>query len=242
MSTLAAQLKRTEFEARIFVSLGIVTLIALPSLLFFKNAPSLFVLTGAFFGADASTAMQYGYGIVGAFLAVCSLFRMWAGSILTPERVMAFKVQVDKLHTEGPYRIVRNPIYLADLSAMCAFALCLPWVGIIMPVLFCFHYVRIIQYEEVSFSVPYGEEYERYSVEVPRLLPSLRRLAILPVALREFRLTPNGFRHNALFVLFVPGMFIAAFTQNFLYALIIGLPGVIDWAVIHTVIGTRKRT
>lgn len=240
MSTLAAKLKKSEFEARIFVSLGIVAVVTLPSLLLFRDTPSLFVIAGALLGADAGTALSWGYGIVAAFLAVCSIFRMWAGSILTPERVMAFKIQVDKLNTEGPYRIVRNPIYLADLSAMCAFALCLPWVGLVMPVLFYFHYVRIIQYEEVSLSARYGEAYREYSAEVPRLLPSPTRIAIVPAALREFRLTPSGFRHNALFILFVPGMFVAAFTQNFLHALVIGLPGVIDWAVIHTVIGTRK--
>jgi protein-S-isoprenylcysteine O-methyltransferase Ste14 len=240
MSTVAAKLKKSEFEARIFVSLGIVAVVTLPSLLLFKDTPSLFVIAGALLGADAPTALSWGYGIVAAFLAVCSIFRMWAGSILTAQRVMAFKIQIDKLNTEGPYRIVRNPIYLADLSAMCAFGLCLPWVGLVMPVLFYFHYVRIIQYEEVSLSARYGEAYREYSAEVPRLLPSPIRMAILPVALREFHLTPSGFRHNALFILFVPGMCVAAFTQNFLHALIIGLPGVIDWAVIHTVIGTRK--
>jgi protein-S-isoprenylcysteine O-methyltransferase Ste14 len=241
MSTLAARLKKSEFEARIFVSLGIVAVVTLPSLLLFKDTPSPFVVAGALLGADAGMAVSWGYGIVATLLAVCSIFRMWAGSILTPERVMAFKIQVDKLNTEGPYRIVRNPIYLADLSAICAFGLCLPWVGLVMPVLFYLHYVRIIQYEEVSLSARYGEAYRKYSAEVPRLLPSPRCIAVLPLALREFQLTPNGFRHNALFVLFVPGMILAAFTQNFMHALFIGLPGVIDWAVIHTVIGTRKQ-
>jgi hypothetical protein len=100
--------------------------------------------------------------------------------------------------------------------------------------------VRIIQYEEIALSARYGEAYKKYSEEVPRLLPSPGRVSILPVALREFRLTPEGVRHNALYTLFVPGLCVAAFTQNFLHALFIGLPGVIDWAVIHTVIGTRK--
>jgi hypothetical protein len=42
-------------------------------------------------------------------------------------------------------------------------------------------------------------------------------------------------------VLFVPGFLVAAYTDNFLHALFIGLPGVVDWAVRHTVIGTRKQ-
>ncbi len=242
MSMSSARLKRSEFEGRIFVSFGIVGAVTIPALALFGDAPTPIALVGALVGADAPGAVSRGYGLVAAFLALCSLFRMWAGSVLTPDRVMAFKVQIDTLTREGPYRIVRNPIYLADLSAMSAFALCLPWVGLIMPVLFYLHYVRIIGYEEDAFAGRFGGEYERYAAEVPRLLPSLRRTAVLPAALREFSLTPAGVRHNALFVLFIPGMCVAAYTQNFLHALIIGLPGLIDWAVIHTVIGTRIRT
>lgn len=241
MSAFAARVKKSEFEARIFVSLGIVAAVSLPSLLIFKDTPSLVVIAGALLGSDAGTAVSTGYGGIAAILAACSVFRMWAGSILTPERVMAFTIQVDQLNTEGPYKFVRNPIYLADLSAMCAFALCLPWVSLVMPVLFYFHYLRIIQYEEVSLSARFGEAYRTYAVNVPRLLPGPRQLRSMPAALREFRLTPNGFRHNALFVFFVPGFCVAASTQNLLHALLIGLPGVLDWAVIHTIIGTRKR-
>ncbi len=240
MSTFTPALKRLEFEARIFVSLGIVAVVTVPSLTLFRGEPSPFVAVGAVLGIDAIASARYGYLAVAAILALCSLLRMWAGSILTPKRVMAFVVQVDKLNTEGPYRLVRNPIYLADFCAMCAFALCLPWVGAVMPVLFFLHYESIIRYEEVSLFGRFGAAYEDYAREVPRLLPSPSALRHLPRALREFRLTAEGFRHNALFVLFVPGFFVGSITLNFLHVLLIGLPGVIDWAVIHTMIGTHK--
>jgi protein-S-isoprenylcysteine O-methyltransferase Ste14 len=241
MSTLTARLKKSEFEARIFVSLGIVAVVTIPSLLLFKESPSALVVAGALAGLDAARSVTAGYIVVALILAACSLFRMWAGSILTPERVMAFKIQTDQLNREGPYRLVRNPIYLADYCAMCAFGLCLPWVGLVMPALFYLHYVSIIRYEEVSLRSRFGESYRQYEADVPRLLPSARQIRELPAALREFCLTPTGFRHNALYVLFVPGFCVAAYTQNFLYALFIGLPGVFDWAIIHTVIGTRKK-
>jgi protein-S-isoprenylcysteine O-methyltransferase Ste14 len=241
MSTLAARLKKSEFEARIFVSLGIVAAVTFPSLLLFSDTPTIFAIGGALVGCEAGTAVSAGYLIVAACLTACSVFRMWAGSILTAERVMAFKIQVDRLNREGPYRIVRNPIYLADFCAMCAFGLCLPWVGFLLPVLFYFHYISIIRYEERSLAARFGIAYGQYAEVVPRLLPSFRQIRTLPQALREFSLTPNGIRHNALFLLFVPGFVVAAHTLNFLHAVIIGLPGVIDWAVVHTIIGTRKR-
>jgi S-adenosylmethionine-diacylglycerol 3-amino-3-carboxypropyl transferase len=49
----------------------------------------------------------------------------------------------------------------------------------------------------------------------------------------------DGLRHNALYTLFVPGFIAAAVTDNLLLALLIGFPGVIDWAVVHTRIGTK---
>lgn len=242
MTTLASRLKKSEFEARIFVSLGIVTAVTVPSLVLFRDSPSMVVLAGLVVGMDQDVALTAGFVLVGAILALCSLFRIWAGSILTPERVMAFKIQIDRLDTRGPYRIVRNPIYLADFVAMCSFALCLPPTGLVMPLLFYLHYVRIIQYEETSLARRFGEAYRTYAGEVPRLLPLLHHWRELPTALGEFRLTAHGARHNALYLLFIPGFCVAAATHEFLHAVVIGLPGVIDWAVVHTVVGTRPRS
>ena len=64
-----------------------------------------------------------------------SFLRMWAGSILTSRTIMAFKVQKDLLNTTGPYALARNPIYLADMIALCGFALCLNPVGLALPLL-----------------------------------------------------------------------------------------------------------
>jgi hypothetical protein len=123
---------------------------------------------------------------------------------------------------------------------MGAFGLCLPWPGILMPCLFAWHYERIIRYEEISLQRTYGEEYEAFAREVPRLLPRPLAGRSLKAALGEFRITPTGVRHNALFLLFVPGFLVAASSRDFLHALFIGVPGVIDWAVIHTKIGRRE--
>ena len=242
MTTFAARLKKSEFEARIFVSLSIVAAVTVPSLVLFRDVPAIIVLAGSLIGLDAGTAQSAGFGTVGAVLACCTILRMWAGSLLTPERVMAFRVQVDALDTRGPYRLVRNPIYLADFVAMCSFALCLPPSGLVMPILFYLHYTRIIQYEEISLAARFNEAYAAYADQVPRLLPRLRHGGHLPLALREFGFNAHGVRHNALYVLFIPGFCVAAVTHDFLHAVLIGLPGVFDWAIIHTVIGTRHRT
>lgn len=117
-----------EFENRIFISLLIVAIIFGASVTLFKETPSLLQIIGASLGLSQFYVVFYGY----SFLAMCmlglSLLRMWAGSLLSSKTVMSFKIRTDSLITEGPYKIVRNPIYLADLLAMFCFSVCLPLI------------------------------------------------------------------------------------------------------------------
>ncbi|MEE9289031.1 MAG: DUF3419 family protein, partial [Bacteroidota bacterium] len=143
--------------------------------------------------------------------------------------------------TEGPYELVRNPIYLADFWAICGFAMCLPPVGMLLPGLFYVHYLQLIKYEEESLSKQFSRQFRSYVSRVPRLIPSPASLRNVLRSSKDFQVNRDGFRHNALFVLFIPGFILAAFTHEFLHAVLIGLPGVIDWAIIHTRIGISKK-
>ncbi len=240
MQLTSNTLLRLEFEARIFVSLSIVAFVCAVSYSVFAESQSLIALVGRALQIPSRTILTTGYVAAAMIMAGVSLFRMWAGGALTPQRVMSFRVRVDALNTAGPYRCVRNPIYLADFIAMCTFALCLPPVGVIMPFLFLVHYNRIIRYEEISLTRRFGKEYEEYSRKVPRLFPRFWELNAIRKALREFTITGESARHNALYLLFVPGFLVSAFTHEFWHAVVIGLPGTIDWAIIHTKIGVRQ--
>lgn len=233
-------MQKAEFEARIFISLGIVAIVCALSYSIFAHTPSIIVYLGNTMGIPADDALTAGYIFIALIMASVSLLRMWAGTLLTAQRVMAFSVQVDSLRTAGPYLVVRNPIYLADFIAICAFTVCLPVIGLLMPVLFCIHYVRLIRYEEASLEVRYRDQYDDYAACVPRLIPSFRSLTNLGKALNDVRITKEGVRHNALFVLFVPGFILAAITHQFVDAVVVGLPGLIDWAIVHTKLGIKK--
>ena len=239
MNRSSAGVLKREFESRIFISLGIVATGCLICAVLFRGSPSLLEIIGRAAGFRDTASREGGYLFLAVAMAALSVFRMWAGSALTPRRVMAFKVQTDCLRTSGPYLLVRNPIYLADYCAMCGFALCLPPAGLLIPVLFLLHYLRLIRYEEESLGSGFGDDYRRFLGSVPRLFPNTSSLRALPSAFRDFRITAEGFRHNALYVLFVPGFVVAALRGEFLPAALIGLPGVIDWAVVHTRIGVR---
>ena len=240
MSELLLRLQRVEFEARIFISFGLVILICVLSFGVFADSLNNAALLGRAFGLPAGTSLSLGYLAASLFMAAASLLRIWSGSVLTSKRMMSFRVRVDKLCFSGPYVLVRNPIYLADLIAFSGFALCLPPVGIVLPVLLFGHYTQLISYEERSLLKEFGREYAEYRSRVPSLIPTPRSLRRLLPAFKEFAINRDGLRHNALYLFFIPGFFIAAATDRLLWAIVLGVPAVVDWAVIHTKIGTAK--
>jgi S-adenosylmethionine-diacylglycerol 3-amino-3-carboxypropyl transferase len=154
--------------------------------------------------------------------------------------MMSFEVKTDALLSSGPYQLVRNPIYLADLIAFTGFALGLPPIGLLLPGLLFLHYTRLIGYEEISLLKEFGRDYAIYQGRVPCLLPGFGSLRRLAAALKEFRVTRDGVRHNALYLLFIPGYVLAAATGKLVWAVAVGLPAVVDWAIVHTKIGVVK--
>ncbi len=230
-----------EFEYRIFISLGIVLLVCTIIRLFFQHSPSLIVIIGSTIKLSVNASLAGGYALVGLIVGSASLMRMWAGSVLSSHRIMAFKIQTDSLLSHGPYRLARNPIYLADLIAICGFALCFPPAGVLMPILFIVHYVRLIKYEEASLRKRFGQAYLDYINSVPRLFPSFRSIRNFIQTGGALHFNRDGIRHNALYLLFVPGFILASFTHELWQAVVVGLPAVLDWAFTHTKIGLPKK-
>jgi protein-S-isoprenylcysteine O-methyltransferase Ste14 len=223
-----------QFEYRIFISLAIV----------------LAACTAAYvpFG-DGRTTMEWMFGpsgrstgfLVAALLcAVATMLRMSAGTVLHSQRVMSFGVRPERLSVEPPYTFVRNPIYLSDLIAAAGFSLCMPPAGLLFPSLLSAHYIRLIRWEEASLSAAHGPAFQAFLTSTPRLIPRVRSLKALISGIRGVRIDRDGARYNALYVLFVPGLLIASVTGEFFHAVLIGLPGVADWAYWHTIKGMSR--
>jgi S-adenosylmethionine-diacylglycerol 3-amino-3-carboxypropyl transferase len=239
MKAMALNIQRVEFEARIFISLSIVIIVCLVSFLGFRGVPGNMVLAGQLLGLSPEISARAGFILVAFIMVMASLLRMWAGTLLSSDRVMSFRVRKDVLASGGPYRISRNPIYLADLIAFCGFALCLSPVGLAMPVLLYLHYNQLITYEEQNLEQQFGGEFLKYKENTPRLIPGFPTILRSATVLKSFYINRDGFRHNALYLLFIPGFLVAAAAGSLFHAMIIGLPAVLDWAVIHTLIGMK---
>ncbi len=236
----ASKFIRYEFEARIFVSFSIVILTCIISAVFFSQSSPIYVLLFRMVGLERYSSVMF--LIASLLMIVLSVMRMWAGSLLTSKTVMSFRVLSDSLIISGPYLLVRNPIYFSDYIALTVLSLFLPISGILTPVLFYIHYTRLIRYEELSFLKIHPPGYKNFVDEIPSLIPTFRSIAGFLKCNPKIFLNMDGVRHNALYCLFIPGFIIGYFTESFLYALLIGIPGVIDWAVIHTRVGLPGST
>jgi protein-S-isoprenylcysteine O-methyltransferase Ste14 len=78
-----------------------------------------------------------------------------------------------KLVTHGPYRFVRNPMYLAVLAVILGWAVLFEstaMLGYALGVGFCCH-LFVVLYEEPHLRRAFGAEYENYSLRVGRWLP-----------------------------------------------------------------------
>jgi len=81
----------------------------------------------------------------------------------------------------GPYRYMRNPLYLGGWFMMAAVALLFTPTGALFIVaLVGFFYLRLVLGEEAFLSAKLGEPYREYLHDAPRIFPRLR--ATLPRA------------------------------------------------------------
>lgn len=115
----------------------------------------------------------FAFGAALVFLA--AWLRTWATSYLKAEVVHDMRQHAESIVAGGPYRHVRNPLYLAnEFMALGLAFLASPagWVLIVFG-MWLFNY-RLILREEEGLLNTQGEPFRRYMERVPRLLPSLR--------------------------------------------------------------------
>jgi len=79
----------------------------------------------------------------------------------------------DHLITTGPFALIRNPLYLANMFITVGVVWYggVIWLGLPMLLFFAFQYHCITKYEESSLLAKFGDEYQRYMDRVPPWIP-----------------------------------------------------------------------
>ncbi len=101
--------------------------------------------------------------------------RTWGAAYLGTGVVHDLNLRGDSVVADGPYRHVRNPLYLGTWGNTLALALLMTASGAIFTlVLIVVFQLRLILGEEAFLAAKLGEPYRAYCAKVPRLLFSVR--------------------------------------------------------------------
>jgi protein-S-isoprenylcysteine O-methyltransferase Ste14 len=101
--------------------------------------------------------------------------RTWGSAYLGVGVMRDREFHGDRVMADGPYRYVRNPLYLGTFVHTLALALLMPASGAIFAVVMIgVVQVRLILGEEAFLTAKLGAAYTAYCALVPRLVPSLR--------------------------------------------------------------------
>jgi hypothetical protein len=88
--------------------------------------------------------------------------------------VYAAEIKTDSLVADGPYRLVRNPLYFANVLMVIGIGAMMSrlgfFVAVVAMLVFCY---RLILREEAELQASQGEQYEAYRKTVPRFWPAL---------------------------------------------------------------------
>jgi protein-S-isoprenylcysteine O-methyltransferase Ste14 len=137
----------------------------------FHDVDPTFVMLGERLGPGGIYACAW----VAAGIAIAAwLVRLWGSSYHASGVVMSGDVVTNTLTVAGPYRYVRNPLYLGNVLLAVAIGSLGPPVATLLVIALNLWFVyRLIGIEERFLRTAMGAPYEQYCAAVPRLFPRL---------------------------------------------------------------------
>ena len=110
-----------------------------------------------------------------AFAAAGAALRVWGAAYLGATTVQRGGMVGERIISDGPYRYVRNPLYLGTILHTLAIAMLMrPDAAVLCVTLIMLVQLRLIGREEPYLRERLGGAYSAYLMEVPRLAPSVR--------------------------------------------------------------------
>jgi protein-S-isoprenylcysteine O-methyltransferase Ste14 len=109
-----------------------------------------------------------------ALVIAAAALRTWATAYLQPEVVYGQELRTDGLVADGPYRHVRNPLYLANVFLALGVGIMASRSGFLVLVIGTLVFMnRLIGREEAGLLGSQAERYGAYVAAVPRMWPAL---------------------------------------------------------------------
>ncbi|MDH3352194.1 MAG: isoprenylcysteine carboxylmethyltransferase family protein [Gammaproteobacteria bacterium] len=94
------------------------------------------------------------------------IIRMWASGFIMKNKELA---------TNGPYALVRHPLYVGNILIVYAFAGAsgIWWAFLIATAFFLFYYPPAIEYEDRKLCAIFGDAWREFAKNTPALMPAL---------------------------------------------------------------------
>jgi len=136
-----------------------------------RDGTPTYVVIGAHWGTSGIRAAA----CIAAIFAIAGFaLRWWGSSYHRAGVVYSGSIETATLTAAGPYRFVRNPLYLGNmLQAVGISSIGPPPVEVICVGLIVAFLMRLIFLEERYLRAAQGEPYLRYCAAVPRIIPRL---------------------------------------------------------------------
>jgi protein-S-isoprenylcysteine O-methyltransferase Ste14 len=113
--------------------------------------------------------------LCGAILvALAALLRTWGTSYLFADVMRDSAVHTERLVADGPYRFVRNPLYLGNILMAVGIGLMASRTGFVVLVVgMTVCVLRLLLREEAELLRAQGDSYRKYCAAVPRIFPAV---------------------------------------------------------------------
>jgi protein-S-isoprenylcysteine O-methyltransferase Ste14 len=124
-------------------------------------------------GISSTAGIELVTSLAIAAAALAFVLRLWGTAYLGATTVFNAEMQAGRVLADGPYRRMRNPLYLGSFLTIVAIAVLMPPSGAIVSlILLAVFLLRLILGEEAFLAPRLGESYAAYLKAVPRLFPS----------------------------------------------------------------------
>jgi protein-S-isoprenylcysteine O-methyltransferase Ste14 len=115
----------------------------------------------------------FGFGAL--LLGIAAAIRTWAAAYLRSDVVHDPALHTETLVADGPYRHVRNPLYLGTFLLSVGLGLLASRSGfLLLAVGAAIRILRLIGREELELEKQQDERFRKFCRRVPKLIPSLR--------------------------------------------------------------------
>ncbi len=126
-------------------------------------------------GLSSAAGIQLVTALAILIAALAAIIRIWGTAYLGTATVNNAQMKAGSVVADGPYRYVRNPLYVGSFLMVAVISVLMPPSGALFTLIVLgLFLLRLILGEEAFLASRLGESYAAYKWAVPRLIPSFR--------------------------------------------------------------------